>query len=189
LYLAHLLTQLSFVAFEVLFAWVLQQQYGFDLKDTYYYFGAQGVILALVQGGIYRRVEKRHPPEYWVRAGFLATAVGMFALPWIGFLPVVLIFGLPVKIVLLSILITLMTLALGFSSPSINAYASVHAGATRQGQTMGNMQSLASMARFVAPLVATSLYATWLPMPFLLGGVACIIAWLVFGRSRDSVAG
>ena len=185
LYLAHLLTQLSFVAFEVLFAWVLQHQYGFDLKDTYYYFGAQGVVLALVQGGIYRRVEKRRPPQYWVRAGFLATAIGMFALPWIGFMPAMLIFGLSVKTVLLSLLIIFMTLALGFSSPSISAYASVHAGTTSQGQTMGNMQSLASMARFVAPLAATSMYAAWLPMPFLFGGVACVIAWLIFGRRAD----
>ena len=183
-YLAHLLTQLSFVAFEVLFAWVLQHQYAFDLKDTYYYFGAQGVVLALVQGGIYRRIEKRHPPEYWVRAGFLATALGMLLLPWIGFMPNTLIFGLTVKTVLLSCLIVFMTLALGFSSPSINAYASLHSAATSQGQTMGNLQSLASMARFIAPLAATSMYAAWLPLPFLLGGAACLIAWIVFGR-RD----
>ena len=186
-YLAHLLTQLSFVAFEVLFAWVLQHQYAFDLKDTYYYFGAQGVILALVQGGIYRLVEKRRPPEYWVRAGFLASAVGMLVLPWIGYMPATLIFGLTLKTVLLSILIVFMTLALGFSSPSINAFASLRAAGEHQGQTMGNLQALASMARFVAPLVATSLYAAWLPLPFVMGGLACLIAWHIFRRYARSV--
>ena len=184
-YLAHLLTQLSFVAFEVLFAWILQHQYAFDLKDTYYYFGAQGVILALVQGGIYRRIEKKRPPEYWVRAGFLASAAGMLLLPWIGYMPATLIFGLTLKTVLLSMLIVFMTLALGFSSPSINAYASLRAATASQGQTMGNLQALASMARFVAPLVATSLYAAWLPLPFVLGGMACLVAWFVFRRQTS----
>lgn len=189
IYVAHLLTQLSFVAFEVLFAWILQHQYGFDLKDTYYYFGAQGLILAIVQGGIYRRVEKRRPPEYWVRAGFLASAMGMLLLPWIGYMPATLIFGLTIKTVLLTMLIVFMTLALGFSAPSIQAYASLRAATTTQGQTMGNLQALASMARFVAPLVATSLYAAWLPLPFVLGGIACFVAWIVFRRQTSIKTG
>ncbi|HRP69211.1 MAG TPA: MFS transporter, partial [Turneriella sp.] len=61
-YNAHLLSQFSFVIFEVLFAWILQNQYNFDLKETFYFFGIQGLILAFIQGGIYRRVEKKHPP-------------------------------------------------------------------------------------------------------------------------------
>jgi len=187
-YVAHLLTQLSFVAFEVLFAWILQHQYAFDLKDTYYYFGAQGLILAIVQGGIYRRVEKRRPPEYWVRAGFLASALGMLLLPWIGYMPATVVLGLTFKTVLLTMLIVFMTLALGFSSPSINAYASLRAATVGQGQTMGNLQALASLARFVAPLVATSLYAAWLPLPFVLGGFACLVAWFVFTRQTRHVA-
>jgi DHA1 family tetracycline resistance protein-like MFS transporter len=188
-YVAHLLTQLSFVAFEVLFAWILQHQYAFDLKDTYYYFGVQGLILAIVQGGVYRRVEKRRPPEYWVRAGFLASAAGMLILPWIGYMPATLIFGLTFKTVLLTMLIVFMTLALGFSSPSIHAYASLRAAQVGQGQTMGNLQALASMARFVAPLVATSLYAAWLPLPFVLGGIACLAAWFIFRGQASTQRG
>ena len=182
IYRTQLLAQLAFVSFEVLFAWLLQHQYGFDLKDTYYFFGFQGVLLALVQGGIYRRVEKRKPPEYWVKMGLLLTFAAMVILPFIGYLQPVLIAGLSVKLLLLCMLLAILTVALGFGTPSLNAYASIHAPKNEQGQTMGNMQALAAFARFAAPVLATSLYAVWLPLPLLLAGFFCLIAWRVFSR-------
>ncbi|GAB4425964.1 MAG: tetracycline resistance MFS efflux pump [Turneriella sp.] len=185
-YATQLLSQLSFVSFEVLFAWILQRQYGFNLKETYYFFGFQGVLLALVQGGIYRRVEKRRPPADWVKLGLLGSALGMMILPWIGNLTLGQLFGIAGKTVLLSILLIIMTLSLGFGTPSLNAFASLNAPKNEQGQTMGNMQGLAALARFVAPVVATSLYAVWLPLPFLLGGLLCLAAWLVFSRVRST---
>ena len=185
-YATQLLSQLSFVSFEVLFAWILQRQYGFNLKETYYFFGFQGILLALVQGGIYRRVEKRRPPADWVQLGLLGSAVGMAVLPWIGGLELGQVFGMAGKTVLLSVVLVLMSLALGFGTPSLNAFASLNAPKNEQGQTMGNMQGLAAMARFVAPVAATGLYAVWLPLPFVLGGLLCLAAWLVFSRGRSA---
>lgn len=185
-YATQLLSQLSFVSFEVLFAWILQRQYGFNLKETYYFFGFQGILLALVQGGIYRRVEKRRPPAEWVKMGLLGSAIGMAVLPWIGEIALGQIFGMAGKTVVLSLLLVLMSLSLGFGAPSLNAFASLSAPKNEQGQTMGNMQGLAALARFAAPVAATSLYAVWLPLPFLLGGLLCIAAWFVFGRGGSA---
>lgn len=183
-YATQLLSQLSFVSFEVLFAWILQRQYGFNLKETYYFFGFQGVLLALVQGGIYRRVEKRRPPADWVKLGLLGSAVGMILLPWIGEFSLGQLFGIAGKTLVLCVLIFLLSLSLGFGTPSLNAYASLSAPKNEQGQAMGNMQGLAALARFVAPVTATSLYAVWLPLPFLLGGALCLVAWFIFSRGR-----
>jgi len=185
-YATQLLSQLSFVSFEVLFAWILQRQYGFNLKETYYFFGFQGVLLALVQGGIYRRVEKRRPPADWVKLGLLGSALGMAVLPWIGGLELGQVLGITGKTALLSILLVLMSLALGFGTPSLNAFASLNSPKNEQGQTMGNMQGLAAMARFAAPVAATGLYAVWLPLPFLLGSLLCLAAWLVFSRGKPA---
>lgn len=183
-YLVQLLSQVSFVSFEVLFAWILQKQYNFDLKDTFYFFGAQGLFLAVVQGGIYRRLEHKKPPETWVRFGLWGSIIGMCLLPWAGYVDGIAIFGIPIKIILLCVVLVIMSLALGFGSPSMNAYASIHAPANAQGQTMGNMQALAALARFAAPLMATTLYAAWLPLPFLVGGALCLISVLIFSGSK-----
>ena len=185
-YATQLLSQLSFVSFEVLFAWILQRQYGFGLKETYYFFGFQGILLALVQGGVYRRFEKRRPPAVWVRLGLLGSAIGMLTLPWIGNLEVGQIFGIAGKTWILGGVLMLMSLALGFGTPSLNAFASLSAPKNEQGQTMGNMQGLAALARFAAPVAATSLYAVWLPLPFVLGGLLCLVAWLIFSRGSST---
>ena len=185
-YATQLLSQLSFVSFEVLFAWILQRQYGFGLKETYYFFGFQGILLALVQGGIYRRVEKRRPPADWVRLGLLGSAIGMLVLPWIGSVEVGQMFGIAGRTWILSGVLMLMSLALGFGTPSLNAFASLSAPKNEQGQTMGNMQGLAALARFAAPVAATSLYAVWLPLPFLLGGLLCLVAWVIFSRGSST---
>jgi DHA1 family tetracycline resistance protein-like MFS transporter len=183
-YATQLLSQLSFVGFEVLFAWILQRQYGFNLKETYYFFGFQGVLLAVVQGGIYRRLEKLRPPADWVKLGLLGAAIGMAVLPWIGDLELGQVFGIAGKTVLLSLVLMVLTLALGFGTPSLNAFASLNAPKNEQGQTMGNMQGLAAMARFAAPVVATGLYAIWLPLPFLLGSLLCLTGWVIFSRGN-----
>lgn len=184
-YATQLLSQFSFVIFEVLFAWILQKQYHFDLKETFYFFGAQGVLLALIQGGLYRRLEKRRPPEHWVKVGLIGSFIGMALLPWAGYVDGMLTAGISVRICLLSLVLFLMALASGFGGPSLNAFASIHAPKNEQGQTMGYMQSLAALARFSAPVAATGLYAFWLPLPFLLGAVLCLIAWGVFSRQKQ----
>lgn len=183
-YATQLLSQLSFVAFEVLFAWILQKQYHFDLRETFYFFGVQGLILAFVQGGLYRRMEKKRPPEYWVRLGLLGSCVGMALLPWAGYVDGFISAGLSIRICLLTAILLLLSLASGFGGPSLNAYASIHSPKNEQGRTMGNMQGLAALARFAAPIAATSLYAVWLPAPFLLGAGLCLGAWWVFLRIR-----
>lgn len=184
-YATQLLSQFSFVIFEVLFAWILQKQYHFDLKETFYFFGAQGVVLALIQGGLYRRLEKRRPPEHWVKVGLIGSFMGMALLPWAGYVDGLLMPGISVRICLLSLVLLLMALASGFGGPSLNAFASIHAPKNEQGQTMGYMQSLAALARFGAPVAATGLYAFWLPLPFLLGAALCLVAWGVFSRQKQ----
>jgi MFS transporter, DHA1 family, tetracycline resistance protein len=182
IYSVQLLSQLSFVSFEVLFAWILQRQYHFDLRETYYFFGAQGVLLALVQGGLYRRLEKRKPPAAWVKMGLLLSFVGMSTLPWIGYLPAGLFVGISLKVAILLGVLLVLSIALGFGNPSMSAYASINAPKSEQGLTMGNMQALGALARFGAPVLATGLYAVALPLPFLVGGIFCLVAWFIFRK-------
>lgn len=181
----QLLSQLSFVSFEVLFAWILQRQYHLDLKETYYFFGFQGVLLAVVQGGLYRRLEKLKPPGYWVRAGLVTSALAMISLPWIGYLESMAFWGVSLKFALLIAALGVMSLALGFGGPSLTAFASIQTPKNEQGQMMGNMQAMAAFSRFAAPVFATSLYAIWLPLPFLIAGVFCLTGWWVFSRAYE----
>lgn len=180
-YATQLLSQLSFVSFEVLFAWILQRQYGFNLEETYHFFGLQGLLLALVQGGLYRRLENHKQPQDWVKLGLLGAASGMLLLPWVGMIEGQL-WGIALRTWALAVLMAFMAVAWGFGNPSLTAFASLTAPKNEQGQTMGNMQGLAALSRFIAPLLATSLYAVWLPLPFLVGALFCSVGYVVFSQ-------
>lgn len=179
-YLVQLFSQISFVTFEVLLAWILQRQYGFGLKETYYFFGAQGVLMALVQGGVYRRLEKRRLPQTWVRWSLILSMACMALLPWVGFIDA------GIKLLFLVLLLFALTFASGFGQPSLQAYASIHAPRNQQGRTMGSMQGLAALARFITPVMATGLYTWWLPLPFALAALLCLTAWWFFRKTDNT---
>jgi MFS transporter, DHA1 family, tetracycline resistance protein len=179
IYLTQLCAQIMFVTFEVLLAWILQKQYRFGLHETYYFFGIQGILLALVQGGLYRRFEKMRPPAFWIQRSLVVSAICVGLLPWAGYL------DQSVRLGILFLLLGILTLALGFGQPSLNAYASIHAPGNQQGQAMGTMQGIAAFARFSVPIAATGLYAWWLPLPFLAAGIICFLGWLNFRRREQ----
>jgi len=183
LYGSYLLSQISFVIFEVLFAWVLKHQYGFNLNETYLLFIGQGVFLAIVQGGIYRRIEAKKPPKTWVNLGLALSGICLLILPWVGFLEAAGGLHFNLKIATLIAALILLSLALGFASPAFTSFASLNAPKNEQGQTMGNLQALAAFARFSAPLAATGLYAVAIPLPFYLAGAAALVGLVVFRRA------
>jgi MFS family permease len=115
-----------------------------------YLFGAIGIIIVLVQGGMIGRLTKRFGEPALAITGPLLIAAGLLIVGSAGHLS-----GVWPDFILGSAL-----LALGSSlfNPSIQSLISRHAGPREQGEILGASQGMASLARAAGPLLAGYLY-------------------------------
>ncbi len=146
----------------------------------YYLFGV-GVLSALIQGGLIRRLVPRFGETRLAIAGpaILALALGI-----VGGAPTwsLVIFGC-----------ILMPCGFGLSNPSVNGLLSRAVPAERQGAFLGLNQSGGSLARLLAPVVAGTLFTSLGPSsPFFAASglllVSTAIAWTYHRRYAASFA-
>lgn len=113
-------------------------------------FGAIGIIIVIVQGGLIGRLTRRFGEPILAISGPMLIAAGLLIVGiagrWLGVWP---------DLILGSVL-----LALGSSlfNPSIQSLISRHAGQHEQGEILGASQGMASLARAAGPLLAGYLY-------------------------------
>jgi multidrug resistance protein len=145
------------------------------------YLAAIGILSALIQGGLIRRLVPRF---------------GETALAWVG----PLLLGLALASIGASgragiwsgVLIgcALMPLGFGLNNPALNGLISRAAPDSEQGAYLGLSQSLASLARVTGPPVAGLAYAAGGPSsPFFLAALVLALATLVAGRYHLRYAG
>lgn len=127
------------------FAFYTAVNFGYNAEQTGYLLSYIGFLAAVTQGGIFGPLAKRFGERRLVAAGTLILALSLFAVPFIGK-----DFG-----GVIGLLIGTGIFAVGNSvaSPSLMSLASKTAGEAAQGQALGLMQSGASLARVVGPLI------------------------------------
>jgi MFS family permease len=127
------------------FAFYTAVNFGYNAEQTGYLLSYIGFLAAVTQGGIFGPLAKRFGERRLVAAGTLILALSLFAVPFIGK-----DFG-----GIIGLLIGTGIFAVGNSvaSPSLMSLASKTAGEAAQGQALGLMQSGASLARVVGPLI------------------------------------
>jgi MFS family permease len=105
-----------------------------------------GMISALIQGGLIRRLVPRFGETRLIIAGPLILALGLYI---IAFAPTwtVVILGCVV-----------MPMGFGVNNPSLNSLVSRASPADEQGAFLGINQSLASLARVAGPMCASALF-------------------------------
>lgn len=127
------------------FAFYTAVRFDYDAEHTGYLLSYVGFLAAITQGGIFGVLAKRFGEHRLAAAGTLILALSLFAVPFIG------------KDTggLAGLLIGTGIFAIGNSiaSPSLMSLASKSAGEAAQGQALGLMQSGASLARVVGPLI------------------------------------
>ena len=134
-------------------------------------FGIVGVVGAIVQGGLVRRLAPRFGEARLVHSGCGIQAVA-FAL-----LGPVDRFRRAGGVVALYTSAGLIALGNGLTTPSLPAFASRRATGTTQGVTLGALQSAAALARAAGPLVGGALYAAIDPRaPYLAGAIGLAAA-------------
>jgi MFS family permease len=161
---------LWFAGMEQTFNLFTMDGFGMSTAATGRIFGIVGVVGAIVQGGVVRRLAPRVGEARLVYWGLGIQAVA-FAL-----LGVSSDFG-QLGVLALYTSAGLIALGNGLTTPSLPAFASRRATVTTQGVTLGALQSAAALARAAGPLVGGALYATIDPRaPYLAGAVGLAAA-------------
>jgi multidrug resistance protein len=141
--------------------------YNFSDREIGYLFTIIGIVGAIVQGGLLRRISKYVSDEKMVLAGIFFMMVGLAGLPYgITFLGVAIVGGF-------------LAIGSGVLQPTILALVSREANKESQGSILGLNQSLASLARVLGPLWGGIAYEyIGYQFPFLTGGLFTLLALL-----------
>ncbi len=175
----------SFANFETTLSLVIKgatepPAYRFSYRAVCLTFAYIGFVLALVQGGLVRRLSGR------VSEGSMAAAGA--ALEVVGFLWLTRAVG-QAAVNQLFVALTVIVAGFAFITPSLNALISRRSDPGKQGSVMGLAQSVSSLARIVGSAVGIPLLMTRLTLPYhvatLLMGIACLMIVWASGRGRD----
>ena len=129
------------------YALFTHERFGYNQAQNGYVFAFIGIIGALVQGGLLRRLVKTQSEKSLAILGVALLILGMAYLPLVH--------------TLTTLLIATATIGIGnsFVTPTLNGLASRSAERTWQGRVIGLMQSSGSLARCLAPALAGWLLA------------------------------
>jgi predicted MFS family arabinose efflux permease len=165
LILSYAIVTFAFAQMEASFTWLSSDVFRLSEVMIYTLFGYLGLVMALVQGGLIRRLEPKLGDQSLVLLGCALMAVSLLVMPFFDSL--------------LWLFVTAGILAAGYSFANPALISSISKGAhdTMQGETMGITQSLASLSRFVGPLCAGVLYQNFGPAsPYVTAAAVTVIA-------------
>jgi DHA1 family tetracycline resistance protein-like MFS transporter len=152
------LTTFVFAGMESTFAMWSERVFGWGGTQNGYVFAYTGVVAALVQGGLIRRLAARFGERRLILQGAAALGLGLLLIPFAGSLAVLLL------------AMALLAYGAGVSNPSLSSLVSLAAQAESRGATLGVSQSAASLARILGPALAGASF--WLlgrDSPFIAG--------------------
>jgi multidrug resistance protein len=133
------------------FALFTMYRFGFDAIHNGYLFMYVGILGALIQGGLIRRLVGRFGEAPLATLGTFLFAVSLFAIP---------LAHQGAGLLILLLIGTLFSMGNSFATPTITALASKSVGPAEQGGVLGVTQSAASLARVVGPLISAALIAS-----------------------------
>ena len=170
----------AFAAMEGIFALWALRQLDWGPERVGYVFAFLGLLSAIMQGGLTRRLTKRYGEERLLLTGLVLLVIGLVIVPFAR--------GLPV----LGGAFAALAIGLGLVQPALNSLISRRAGGDEQGQVLGVTQSAGSLARIIGPPVAGYLFADLgRGSPFLAGAMVTALAFFLalnlfggFGASR-----
>lgn len=127
------------------FAYFTLVKFGYDAEKTGYLLGFVGLLAAVVQGGVFGILAKRFGEVRITIAGCALLVLGLATVPYVSSASG----GLPV------LLVGVAVFAIGNSlaSPALTSLASKISSDAEQGQALGILQSAASLARVIGPLL------------------------------------
>ena len=158
--LAYFIYLFAFSGMEFTLTFLAHERFGFGPRENMWLFIFVGVIMAIIQGGLVRRIVPR--------LGERRTAIlGISAL-----LPGFVILGCTTSIAVLYAGLAFLGVGSGLMQPAMTSLASLYAPSDRQGEVMGAFRSLGAFSRILGPLAATVIFwrfgSAW---PYVTGAV------------------
>jgi MFS transporter, DHA1 family, tetracycline resistance protein len=141
------LSVLAFATLEGTFSLYLKGRFDWSPKDAAFGFAFLGLVSALVQGGLIRRLVPRLGEPLLILTGLATLAAGMAALAIVGTWPALLGATLAVGI------------GQGLTSPTISGLLSRVTPASEQGAVFGTLSSAQTLSRMVSYTVANLILA------------------------------
>lgn len=169
--LIYFLYLVAFAAIEFTLTFLAAERLGYGHVQLAWMFVFVGLIIAIVQGGLVRRLAPKLGERLLARGGLLLTIPG-FVLIGVAQSGGVLYAGL-----------ACMAVGSAFVMPCLSALVSRYCPSDRQGLAMGTFRSMGSLSRAVGPLIGAALYwrfgsasPYWLGAAFLLVPVGMALA-------------
>ncbi len=143
--LTYFLLVTSFSIMTYAFVLFTAARFGYDAAENGYLFAFIGFVSIVGQGVLFGRLEKKYGESPLVIAGCIIMAITLFLMPMIGPLAG----GLPALLIIGAFL----SLGNSLASPALTSIVSRISHEEEQGKALGIMQSGASLARAIAPMI------------------------------------
>jgi DHA1 family tetracycline resistance protein-like MFS transporter len=142
--------------------------YGFTDAQNGYQFALVGIVSAVIQGGLIKKLSEKFSDGFLVASGTLLMVIGL------GFMPYSINFyGVAVTVIILS-------MGTGVLQPTILSMISKYAPEDKQGTILGLNQSIGALARVLGPLWGGFAFDfIGYEFPFLTGALFTFITFIV----------
>jgi DHA1 family tetracycline resistance protein-like MFS transporter len=167
LVLLFFLVTFVFASMESTFALWSERVFNWGAQQNGYIFAYTGVLAALVQGGLIRRLAPRFGEARLLIQGAVALGLGLALIPFVGSLP------------LLLVAMALLAYGAGVANPSLSSLISLSVGKESQGRALGISQSAASLARILGPASAGVIFTLGGHNAPYVAGAAIMVAVLL----------
>lgn len=175
--LATFFATFAFANFEQVFSLFVQNKFNFPTETAAYKTGMIlmwcGILGALVQGGLIRRLVPKYGESKLAAIGFFIQA---FAILFFALTPTYRLFFL-----------TAVPLALGsgFINPTLSALVSKRSGVAEQGAVIGLKEGMSSLARILGPFVGLMAFGVSSTLPFFIGAGTVLLLALVWVKQES----
>lgn len=176
-----LIATFGFAQLESNFSFFASTRFGLDARGIGLLFACIGLMMVIVQGGLVGRLVKRFGEPRLLATGPFITAAGFAGIAYAGLAHT----GSAWTILLVPC--ALVSLGSGMTGPSLMSLVSRQAPPGRQGETLGILQGVASLARTLSPPVAGLLFDRGKHLPYVLGAAVfvCMGGFAASFRARQ----
>jgi len=140
--LVFFLFQTAFAGMEFTLVFLAKERLKYTQQDMMWIFIFIGLLIALVQGGIVRRLAPKLGERRLIRTGLAMV------------LPGLVIVGAATSTVPFYCGLALLAIGSALVSPCLSALVSLYTPADRQGEVLGVFRSLGALSRAIAPIIA-----------------------------------
>lgn len=166
----------AFSGFEFSINFYLSQFLNYSPSEIGFTFVYIGLIIVLIQGGVFRRISGKVKETRLVRAGSISLLLGFALLYFVS------------NSYQLFIALTFLSSGSALLHPSLSTLVSLVSGKEEQGTNLGMFRSLASLGRGLAPFAFCLIYFSKGPaVSFLTSGIICFCFLLLIWKLKQPV--